>query len=106
MNRSSGKTGISRRAAEDAIDALSGKIPFFEVNTGGMARGYRSYPYPALPLMKMLKEKGFGAMISSDCHNAEFLDHAYEDAVCLLEEAGFTERYVLTKKGYEAVPLR
>ena len=92
-------------AALSAIHALKGKIPFFEVNTGAIARGYRKTPYPAPFLVKEFKRLGFGAVISSDCHNSEFLDHRFDDAAELLKECGFTERYVLTKNGFEAVSL-
>ena len=92
-------------AALFAIDALKGKIPFFEVNTGAIARGYRKTPYPAPFLVKEFKRLGFGAVISSDCHNSEFLDHRFDDAAELLKECGFTERYILTKNGFVPVSL-
>lgn len=92
-------------AAFEAIDALSGKIPFFEVNTGAIARGYRTSPYPVNQLIKMLYDKGFGATISSDCHDGQMLDCGFEDARLLLKECGFKERYVLTKNGFKAVEV-
>lgn len=92
--------------AFSAIDALCGKIPFFEVNTGAMARGYRTTPYPYKNLIKEFKNKGFGAVIASDCHNAEYLDYAFEDAHKLLLECGFREHYILTDSGFCAVPLK
>ena len=89
----------------EAIDALAGKIPFFEVNTGGMSRGFRTRPYPIPAFVRYLREKGFKATISSDCHDARYLDHGFEDARELLRSCGFQERYVLTKTGFTAVPL-
>lgn len=89
----------------EAIDALAGKIPFFEVNTGGMARGYRSIPYPAPAFLRRLREKGFGAVITTDCHDANYLDFGYDTACALLQECGFREHYILTDTGFQAVPL-
>ena len=89
-----------------AIDALAGRIPFFEVNTGAIARGYRTAPYPAPVFLRALREKGFGAVITSDCHDARFLDCHFDGALALLEACGFTERYILTKDGFKAVALR
>ena len=89
-----------RRMAIEAVEALAGKIPFFEVNTGAIARGYRTTPYPAPFLIKEMRRLGFGAMISSDCHDRRFLDCGYEDAAALLRECGFREIYVLTEKGF------
>lgn len=91
--------------AFEAIDALRGKIPLFEVNTGAIARGYRKTPYPAIPLLKELKRCGFGAIISSDCHNGEYLDCAFSDARELLLSCGFTEKYVLGENGFTAEKL-
>lgn len=94
-----------RRAAFGAIDALAGKIPFFEVNTGAIARGYRKTPYPTADILKELKAHGFGAVVSSDCHDARMLDCGFADACELLADCGFKEKYILTDKGFKAVPL-
>ena len=92
-------------SAFGAISALKGKIPFFEVNTGAISRGYRTTPYPSLPILKELKRQGFGATISSDCHDARNLKAGFAEARELLIEAGFTEKYILTKNGFCAVEL-
>ena len=94
-----------KRAAVSAIDALAGKIPFFEVNTGAISRGYRTSPYPTLDLIKEFRSRGFGAIISSDCHDGRFLDCGFEDARELLIAGGFNERYILTKGGWRAVEI-
>ena len=94
------------QCALTAMDALRGKIPFFEVNTGAIARGYRTTPYPAVNLLKEFRKMGFGAVISSDCHNAEYLDCGFELARNLLWDAGFREQYILTGSGFRAVPLK
>ncbi|MBR2406181.1 MAG: histidinol-phosphatase [Clostridia bacterium] len=91
--------------AREALQALQGKIPFFEVNTGAMARGYRTSPYPSLELLRECKRLGFGAIISSDCHDGRYLDVGFELSRDLLLEAGFTERYILTDHGFQAVAL-
>ena len=89
-----------------SMEALRGKIPFFEVNTGAISRGYRTTPYPAKNLIKKFREMGFGAIIPSDCHNAKYLDCAFSDAHILLSECGFREHYVLTDSGFKAVGLK
>ena len=94
-----------KKAAAEAIDSLSGKIPLFEVNTGAISRGYRTSPYPTLDLIKEFKARGFGAIISSDCHDGNFLDCGFENARELLRAGGFTERYILTKDGFRAVAI-
>ena len=94
-----------RAAAVRAAEALVGKVKFFEINTGAISRGYRSTPYPDAFILKEMKRLGFGAVISSDCHDRNFLDCGYEEAKKLLREAGFTEHYVLKEDGFVAIPL-
>jgi len=91
--------------ALEAMQALKGKIPFFEVNTGAIARGYRKTPYPSITLLKEFKRQGFGAIVTSDCHDGRLLDCGLEDAENLLRHCGFKEKYILTKEGFKAVAL-
>lgn len=92
-----------RNAAIEAAEALAGRIPYFEVNTGGVARGYNDYPYPAPDLMRELKRLGFGAVISSDSHKVDTLDFGFDAAEELLRFCGFKERYILTDNGFVPV---
>ena len=92
-------------AALDAMEALRGKIPFFELNTGAMARGYRTSPYPNVLLLKELKRLGFGAVITSDCHDKTKLNYKFDEAADILKECGYKEKYILTKSGFEAVSI-
>ena len=94
-----------KSAAIQAAEALSGKIPYFELNTGAIARGYRKTPYPSTFLIKELKKLGFGAVITSDCHDKNMIDCNFSLAEKLLKDCGFTERYILTKQGFEPVSL-
>lgn len=94
------------RYATDAMDALKGKIDIFEVNTGAIARGYRKTPYPMKNLLCELNKRGFGAIISSDCHDARYLDLYFDECAELLSECGFKEKYVLTENGFKAIGLK
>ena len=91
--------------AYEAIETLKGRIPFFEVNTGAIARGYRTTPYPSIPLIKEFKRQGFGVVITSDCHDGSKLDCGFADARRILMECGFKERYILTHSGFQAVAI-
>jgi histidinol-phosphatase (PHP family) len=94
-----------RAAATKAAEALVGKVKFFEVNTGAISRGYRTSPYPDPYIIRQMHRLGFCAIISSDCHDRDYLDCGYEDAKRLLREAGYTEHYVLKDEGFVAIPL-
>ncbi|MBR5459671.1 MAG: histidinol-phosphatase, partial [Clostridia bacterium] len=94
-----------KKYALEALHTLAESCKVFEVNTGAISRGYRTTPYPTLEIMRELKAQGYGAVISSDCHNREFLDCGFDLARDLLIEAGFNEKYILTKNGFCAVAL-
>lgn len=91
--------------AVECAEALSGRIPFFEVNTGAIARGYRTTPYPTISLLKELRRLGFGAVISSDCHDRNKLECGFELSREMLLSCGYKERYILTDSGFSAVEL-
>lgn len=77
--------------AEKAIEKLSSQGVIFEVNTGAISRGYRTTPYPEKPLLELIKAKGGRVMLSSDCHDKNFLTCGFEEALSLLRECGFEE---------------
>ncbi len=91
--------------AIEAMEALQGKISLFEVNTGAIARGYRTTPYPSIPILKELKRLGFGAVITSDCHDANRLECCFDMARERLLQCGFKEKYILTETGFAACEL-
>ncbi len=91
--------------AFDAARTLAGEIPYFEVNTGAIARGYRTTPYPAVPIIRELKRLGFGPVISSDCHDRRMLDCYYEEAEQLLKDCGFRHYFVLDDGGFVPIKL-
>ena len=93
------------RMGFETIHTLKGKIPLFEVNTGAISRGYRSTPYPQMDFLREFYRCGFGAVISSDCHDKEFLDCHFEESRQLLQEAGFKTRWIFTDEGFKEVQL-
>ena len=91
--------------ATDAIAALQGKIDVFEVNTGAISRGYRTSPYPSKELLKEFLIKGFKPVITSDCHNKDFLDCYFDETKLLLKEVGFRSQCVFRDNKFEEIGL-
>lgn len=89
----------------DAIRALQGKAPLFEVNTGAVARGYRTSPYPQMEFLREFRRLGFGVVITSDCHDKTYLDCFYDEAKERIAAAGFTSKWILTDDGFTEVAL-
>ena len=88
--------------AQKAVDKLLKTGAVFEINTGAMARGYRTSPYPSIEILKMIYLGGGKIMINSDCHKKEFLDFGFDVAVDLAKKVGFDQTYIFTKDGFVA----
>ncbi len=91
-------------AALQALHAVGEGCNVFEVNTGAIARGYRTTPYPAPFLMKEIKDMGGFVIIGSDCHDNRYLDCSFDLAVDYIRSFGFKEIVNLTKDGF--VPFK
>ncbi len=89
----------------EAINALKGKIPFFEINTGAISRGYRTSPYPQMEFLKEFNRQGFGVVFTSDCHDKTHIDCFFEQAKELAIEAGFKSEWILTDNGFKEIKL-
>lgn len=92
-------------AAENAVKTL---MPYglpFEINTGAMARGVRSVPYPSPEILKIIRKHGGEIMLSSDCHDKNYLDFAFCEAADLARETGFTRAAVIRNGKIEYTTL-
>ncbi len=91
--------------ALEALHTLSEKNDIFELNTGCIARGYLSTPYPEAFILKELKALGKKIVITSDCHNKDFLGRDFKLGEELLKSIGFSEVYVFKKTGFIPIKL-
>lgn len=94
------RTQRYRQIALEALEAARGCGAVLEVNTGGMARGYRKTPYPSMELLGAWREMGGDITITSDCHQAAFLDYAFDRVQAVLKSLGYKS---LRRLGMEAV---
>ena len=79
----------SRRLALSALEQAFPCGGVLEINTGGMARGYLTTPYPTLELLCAWRELGGQITLTSDCHDRRYLAHAFPQAAALARQAGF-----------------
>lgn len=96
-----------RRAVTEALDRLceNGKQPIFEINTGAMARGYRSVPYPSAWILHQIRARCCPIMITTDCHDRGKLTFGYDAAAELARAAGFTSQITIRRGLFEEAPL-
>lgn len=72
----------------------------FEVNTGAMARGLRTTPYPCVQLLQVLKTLDAKLILSSDSHRTDTLDCAFPETKAMLRDIGFRKLMTLTDTGF------
>ncbi len=101
IEESEGYLELAERAVEKLVKY---NIPF-EINTGAMARGYKTEPYPSTNLLKMIKDRGGKICFSSDCHKKEFLDCGFDKAEKLALSLGFKEHAIITKDGLKYIKM-
>jgi len=78
-----------RKMALNALEAARACGGVLEVNTGGMARGALVEPYPSRELLQAWREMGGEVTLTSDCHDAAFLDYAFEREWKALKALGY-----------------
>lgn len=66
-----------REAALKALQKVAESKPIFEINTGAMARGYRTKPYPAGFILEEIHKIGCPVILNSDCHDKMYLNHEF-----------------------------
>ncbi len=72
---------LYRKSWQGAAVALLAAGKPFEINTGGVARGYRTEPYPAKEIRAYLKERGASFVLSSDSHARGSLCYGFTEAL-------------------------
>ena len=93
-----------RDAAFTCLDVLKEKDVIFEINTGAISRGYRKSPYPSKAMLSRMAELGCKLTLTTDCHHADWILCAYDDAVEYARECGVRELYFPRNK--EFVPYK
>ena len=75
-----------------AVEALASCLELdtvFELNFGGIFRGYRDYPYPAEFLLRELKTRGGRVTLAADAHQTEAVGFGFEMGEQILKSIGF-----------------
>lgn len=96
---------VHDRIAEHFIGKVAKSGLLFEVNTGAIARGYRTMPYPSENLLHVLHREGARITLTSDCHDARHLDCWFDEAKRYLYDIGFREIYFLRNHKFTKTPI-
>ncbi|MBE6562956.1 MAG: histidinol-phosphatase HisJ family protein [Ruminococcaceae bacterium] len=84
------------KAATAAIENLIPTGRVFEINTGAIARGLRTTPYPCDWMLREIAKRGGKVILSSDSHNKNTINCAFDEARELALSCGFEkiEEYI------------
>lgn len=74
--------------AQNAVERLAKTNALFEINTGAMSRGYLQNPYPSKEILEMIYKNSGNVILSSDCHDKDYLTYGFEKAKTLCNEVG------------------
>lgn len=77
--------------AIEAIREIMKHCRTFELNTGAIARGLRTVPYPAGFMVDEIKRLGGRIIMTSDCHYCEKLTVWFDEGERFLAEHGFAK---------------
>ena len=93
------------KLALEALDCVLEKDVLIEFNTGAMARGWRTVPYPAPSLVKRIVEKRGRLILNSDAHSAEHLRYAFPEAVEYARANGVRELWIYQNKRFSPIQI-
>ncbi len=80
-----------RREIKSLADAIKRAGVIAEINTGAIARGYQTKPYPSDEFLSLLHERNVPITINSDAHAPDQLDYAFDLARDCAKKAGYRE---------------
>jgi len=78
-------------AATSAVREIIRHCDTFEMNTGAIARGLRTVPYPAEFILDEIKAQGGRIIVTSDCHYKDRLTAWFDEAESYLSAKGFVK---------------
>ncbi len=93
------------KIAEKYIKIAAENDVIFEVNTGAIARGVRTTPYPNENLLHILKKADAKLILNADSHHKDTLDCWFSEAEKYLKDLGFQALYTLYHNQFQKIPL-
>ena len=93
------------RLVLDALEQTVKYCPYLEINTGGMSRGWRSFPYPSPYVLSALREMGGKVLLGADSHDTKNLTFYFDESVEIAKKAGYKTISVFNGKGFDEVEI-
>lgn len=71
-----------------ALDILLKTGKPFEINSGAISRGYRTFPYPSMNILKYIAEHKGKVILSSDSHQKDTIMYKFEESEKIAKSLG------------------
>ena len=94
-----------KNIALEALEYLISKDKIFEINTGGISRGYRTRPYPDDFILRYIVEHGGRVMLNSDAHSPENIMFGFDKAQEFARSCGARELTVMKNGRFEQIDI-
>lgn len=85
-------------AWKSALNEFKGNA-VLEINTGAIARGHRTTPYPNTDILREWKKLGGEIIITGDAHSAQNISGSFDLAKTIAKSAGFERAGFVDKNG-------
>ena len=95
-----------RTFALDALDVVLKQDVLIEINTGAIARGHRTTPYPASFIVQRIAEKGGRLIFNSDAHSAAQLMFGHALAIEYARSFGITHLWYYQNGKFSATSIK
>jgi histidinol-phosphatase (PHP family) len=89
----------------ETIDLIAHKNLLVEVNTRGLYKKRSESLFPGDNILKLLKDKDIGVVLSSDAHQPKELSSFFNEAEKELKEIGYSSTWVYTSSGWVDLPF-
>ena len=93
------------KAASDALAAAARNRCVLEINTSGVARGFREDFFPSQAILQEWLALSGNVVITADAHAADKLTFGFEEAAAQLKALGYSKVQVLGKNGFTPCEL-
>lgn len=87
------------------LEVVSLSQAILEINTGGMARGYTTEPYPSRWILKYCLDMDIPVMVNSDSHHPDTIDFYFDEVYEMLKDVGYKSQRILYHGEWKDVGL-
>jgi histidinol-phosphatase (PHP family) len=83
-------------AVMEVLETMSEHGTMFDLNTGGITRGYLKEPYPSAWILREGAKKKIPVVLNSDAHIPENIDGNFEPVTKILKQSGYRSKMILS----------